>query len=199
MRVPNDVTSEQHSAFPTDPDPWVVTQTVLTAAGLVLQFLSFATSGDPRRSDVVERHIKAIRALEEQIEEAIDAFEKLTAIIDRDEQAPEKHFFDSPFGLRLSSMFFPKPAMGIYRERQVRAFQSITGLGIRIYSMIENHPDAATEIGTAFLAELQGSANRINELVQRQRSNREVIQECKLVIVQARRILSEFGGARTAN
>lgn len=148
---------------------------------------------------MIQRYITSIRALEEQVEQAIDAFEKLIAIIDRDEQAPEENFFGSPFGLRLSSMFFTKSAFNIYQDRQVKAFQSLSHLGIHIYSMIGNHPDAATEIGTALLEELRDSAHRINELVQGQRPNREVIQECKFVLEQAQTILSEFSGGRSEN
>jgi predicted translin family RNA/ssDNA-binding protein len=151
-------------------------------------------SNGATRSDVVERHKAALHALEDELENALGDFEKLVDFIDRDEDAPEEHFFGAVFGLRMSSMFFKKAALQTYGKRQVAALQSATRLSIHINSMLAGHPDAASEIGREMLSDLQKSSERINALVRAPATNREIIQECKYVLTQTKAAIGSLLG-----
>lgn len=176
-----------------DPDPWVVTQTILTAAGIVLQLLSMV-SNDSNRSDVIERHGASLQALEEQLEGALDKFDKLVDFIDRNEEAPEEHFFGAKFGLRISSMFFQKAFLRTYGSKQIKAFQSVIAVSIYINGMLADHPDAASEIGKEMLSDLQTSSEKIDSLVRAPATNREIIQECKYVLTQTKAAIGKLLG-----
>lgn len=178
-----------------DPDPWIIVQTFLVAAGLLLQFRSFG-KGSSVPSDVIERHVVPMRTLEEAIENALADFDQLIRIVERDETNPEAHLFSAPFGLQLSSMFFEKAAMKIYQKRQTAAFQALTTLSIHVYSMITDHPNSATMIGTAMLRELGDSADQLNRLVRDGAPNRQLIAESRNVLERSMAILAGLSGGR---
>lgn len=165
----------------TDPDPYTVASTFITAAAFVLQFVQFWQSRPKGPPSAPSPGHGNIYHLEEACEKSQSQGKRLLRLMEQGSRDVDSEFYDQPYRIG-GTMYLETGALLQFRHGLGDLMNVVSHVGMWVNHIIADEPELAARIGARLNDGLDGMVNHLNRILAEGLPNREAVQSAKAVL-----------------